>query len=280
MARRLSELRNGAVIPSSKMSGTFVARLCEEGALQKIRQGRTKAIYRVANTLLFDLMLARMGINNLEQYISIMEAEEVSRAALVSVARDSKLFRIRSFKGFLVNCYESIEAILNGQPYLLSPTDGTFIFIYDFETFTIPSDVVVIGVENPENFRRIRQQRHLFEGMKVLFLSRYPQSQHSDVRQWLSAITNRYIHFGDIDPAGISIFINEYYAYLGEKTSFFIPEKVDCLLAKYGLRERYDKQVFNFDKAKLETMPELKMLCELILEMELGMDQEGLISTL
>ena len=186
LARKLLELRNGTVIPSSKISGSQITRLHEENALHKIPHGRTKFSYYVSDKSYFDLIISRIyEIDNLGEYIGALECEEKSREVLVSATRDSKIARVRSFKGFLVNCYEPVDAMLNGESYTVSPAEGTFVFIYDFESFTIPEDVVIIGVENPENFSMIRSQLHLFSDIKTLFLSRYPQSQHSDVRAWL-----------------------------------------------------------------------------------------------
>lgn len=46
---------------------------------------------------------------------------------------------------------------------MVNPQAGSFLFVSDWEKFTIPEDVVIIGIENMENFRMIRKQRELFE---------------------------------------------------------------------------------------------------------------------
>ena len=48
---------------------------------------------------------------------------------------------------------------------------------------------------------------------KILFVCRYPQS--NDLIKWLQSIPNRYLHFGDLDFAGINIYLNEFKKYLG-----------------------------------------------------------------
>ena len=67
--------------------------------------------------------------------------------------------------------------MLNGQEFTVNPYEGCFLFIADWQTFSIPSDVVVVGIENMENFRMIRQQRQLFTQAvgfrRLLFVSRY-----------------------------------------------------------------------------------------------------------
>ena len=70
--------------------------------------------------------------------------------------------------------------------------------------FAIPEDVMVVGIENPENFRWISRQKVFFKenlssSSPLLFVSRYPQTQHGDLIRWLKAIPNRYVHFGDLD---------------------------------------------------------------------------------
>ena len=60
------------------------------------------------------------------------------------------------FKGFLVNCYSSIEARVNGQNFIIHPQEGTYSYIHDFEDFNMPSETLIVGVEDPENFRFIR----------------------------------------------------------------------------------------------------------------------------
>ena len=80
--------------------------------------------------------------------------------------------------------------------------------------------MIVVGVENGENFCRIRSQKYLFGDNKVLFVSRYPQS--ADLREWLIKIPNRYIHFGDFDLAGICIYQSEFYSFWAtEQVSLF-----------------------------------------------------------
>ena len=146
-------------------------------------------------------------------------------------------------------------------------------FYQDYEYFRIPEDVVVVGIENGENFQHIRAQKYLFEGMKVLFVSRYPQSK--DLCNWLKIIPNRYIHFGDIDLAGISIFLNEFYVKLGNRAEFFIPADVKKRL-KDGNRQLYDNQYLRY-RAMLVSDERLRPLVEMIHKYGKAYEQEGYI---
>ena len=205
-----------------------------------------------------------------------------SRALMATETGNSKLVMIRSCPGFPVNSYERVECFLGGEPFPVNPQEGSFLFVSDWKKFTIPEDVVVIGVENMENFRMIRRQRRFFEeylhahGLsdKVLFVSRYPQS--TDLRRWLCTISNHYLHFGDFDLAGISIYLFEFRQYLGkERSSYLIPDDIESRL-KSGSRKRYDEQCEHFKDIKSDIL-ELQRLIELIHKERKAYDQEGYI---
>ena len=140
----------------------------------------------------------------------------------------------------------------------------------------------MIGIENMENFRMIRNQRVFFEKYlqahklpkKALFVSRYPQS--TDLRRWLCTIPNHYLHFGDFDLAGIGIFLFEFQQYLGaERSSFLIPSDIDSRL-KSGSGKRYDEQYCRFKDIKSDES-DLQQLIDRIHHERKGYDQEGYI---
>ena len=134
-----------------------------------------------------------------------------------------------------------------------------------------------MGIENMENFRRIRQQKKLFESvlgnMPLLFVSRYPQS--TDLRNWLMGIPNRYVHFGDFDLAGIHIFLTEFQKYLGDRASFLIPSDIEQRLTQ-GSATRYNIQYNKFHTLRC-TDTILQSLIELIMNYHKCYDQEGYI---
>ena len=198
-ARKLLRLLNGESIPFSSFVCEVSLRLETEGFLAVVSHGRNRT-FRMLDPEGCRIYMAQHYTSgmSLEDWIEIKTREkEVARSEQVAKGANSKLRHTRAFKGFPLNCYEPIEAVFHEEPYLLSPARGTCIFMQDYESFRIPEDVVVVGMENGENFRYIRAQKYLFEGMKVLFVSRYPQSK--DLCAWLKMIPNRYIHFGDFD---------------------------------------------------------------------------------
>jgi len=190
---------------------------------------------------------------------------------------DWKNSKERAFKGFLVNSYSPIKGKLNGQDFIVNPAIGSFIFISDFENFEIDDDITIVGVENSKNFSLIHKQSYLFENIRPLFISRYPQNQNKDVIKWLSSIPNNYLHFGDLDIAGIGIYLNEYKKHLHDKASFFIPESIEVNLNKNGNRERYNNQKVNFNINEIKETELLKLI-DIINNQKKGLDQEYYIS--
>lgn len=273
-ARRMMQLLKGERIASSKFQVDVAKELLDEDIL--IVSSGYRRSYRLRDPQGLRTYLAqRYDIGgNLEQWYEIKSSEEeIKRSEQVKVVGNSKLKKTRAFRGFLINCVTPIEATLCDEPLILQPAKGTSVFLEDFEHFRVAEDVVVVGMENGESFQSIRDQQYLFEGMKVLFVSRYPQS--NDLRSWLQVIPNRYIHFGDFDLAGVSIFLTEYYSYLGDRAEFFIPADVEKRIEN-GNRLLYDIQ---YDRYKNMTVADrrLEPVVEMIHRYKRGYEQEGYI---
>jgi hypothetical protein len=272
IAEKLLQLAQGKILPASSAKHTVIEEMIAETVI--LRTGRIKKTLTIQKPNTLQLYLQnKYSVNNLEEYISTLKKESISRADLVEVSGNSKIKHVRTFKGFLVNCYEPIPAILNGVSITLNPFSGTFQYIYDFENFEIPEDITIIGIENPENFRYIEKQKYLFDNIKPLFVSRYPQNQSKDLLKWLQTKPNNYLHFGDFDFEGIKIYLSEYKKYLGEKANFFVPENIDKLIEKYGNKNLYDTQKIRFDLGNI-TEQKLLELVELIHKYKRGLEQE------
>lgn len=197
-----------------------------------------------------------------------------SRAELAVNSGNSKTKEIRSCPGFMVNSYDPVYAKLNGKDIVIAPQEGTMLFVADWDHFEIPKEVLVVGIENMENFRRIREQRHLFPTDRpILFVSRYPQS--TDLRNWLQNISNDYLHFGDFDLAGMRIFETEFHKFLGNRASFFIPADIETRISN-GSTERYNTQYAKF-KSYIPKDTRLLPLYNMINHYHRCYDQEGYI---
>ena len=282
LIEKLIALRDGESLPASALKGEWVEELIRDGILVSSSRGSRRSLKTVDRES-FTKAIARVNerFDDLEMFRDMLMEEsssgEALRASLASDSGNSKLKMRRSFPGFLVNSYEAIDAQLNGRSCVILPEEGSCVFVSDWERFVIPSDVTVVGIENPENFRFIRQQRHLFEsclpGKRLLFVSRYPQS--CDLRNWLMRIGNPYVHFGDFDLAGIKIFLSEFHRYLPERSSYLIPSDIEERL-KNGSTERFNGNYYE-NRHLSADIPELQALIDLIMKFHKGYDQEGYI---
>ena len=277
IAEKLILLQNGEKIPASKLKHSLIDTMLSNGILdQHILSRSKKLIFLRSPKRLNDYLYNHFGINDLYKFVSLYKQDNALRSDFVAVSSDSKLRTVRTFKGFLINSYSPIEATLNHEQLLINPPTGSFQFIYDFDCFSVPEDITIVGIENPENFRYINRQKHLFDDIKPMFISRYPQNQNKDLIKWLQSIPNPYLHFGDLDFAGIAIYLNEYKKYLKNKAVFFVPKNVKDLLEQFGNRELYDNQKSNFSIVKIDEI-RLNQLIAIIHECKKGLEQEVFI---
>ena len=278
LLEKLISLSNGNTLSASALNGEMLERMRTDGALIAIAHGSHKC-FRAANPKTFrEYLESTFDIRNLEDTLDILKQDSPDRATQVAVTGDSKFKSRRTFKGFLVNSFQPINAILCGNPIVIFPPDGSYLFIADYEQFTINENVIVIGLENAENFRQIKRQEYLFEdfiktGHQLLFVSRYPQN--GDLISWLKKIPNNYIHFGDLDLAGISIYQTEFFRHLGTRATFFVPKDYEERISN-GNPDRYTAQFPQYGKMQAEDS-RLKTLLDCIHFWHRGYDQEGFI---
>ncbi len=274
IAMKLRQLKQpGATLAGSLMHHPVVEKMREDGILQKKVLGKTRSIYFLPNpSVLNDYLHNQFGIGNLERYIEKQAGDFITRAEAVEISGDSKLTRIRTFSGFLVNLLQPVLATLDGLPVTLQPLPGTFTFISDYTNFIPSPGVTIVGIENAENFSRLQQQAYLFASIQPLFVSRYPQS--NDLVKWLKTIPNAYLHFGDLDFEGINIYLNEFKRHLGEKASFLVPPQTADLLALYGNRTLYNLQLTRAPQSESMTEPAIKQLIHLLHQTKKVLEQE------
>ncbi|HPH90274.1 MAG TPA: hypothetical protein PLZ68_05620 [Ferruginibacter sp.] len=274
IAKKLLQLLlHGESIASSTMQHPCVTKMLEDGLLQKKQVGKTKALLFIpAKENAAAYLTNHFGINNLEEYINVLESEEQSRAINIIVSGNSKLQPVRTFTGFLVNSYQGIHATINDKPICIHPAPGTYTFIHDIDNFIPDQSVSIVGIENPENFRQIEKHRLLFTGIQPLFVSRYPQSK--DLIKWLSSIPNNYLHFGDLDFAGIEIYETAFKKQLGKRASFFVPENIEQLLQKFGNRDLFNRQYNPGKEYGNNAEPSVRLLVALLLKYKKVLEQE------
>jgi len=268
----ITDLLEGKTVPSSKIPEAKLEQYMADCLICTSVHG-TRRTVRVRSADVFRQWLK----DNDESYRVLDAANSSTRASLAASTGNSKLVTVRSCPGFPVNSYEPLECKLNGSSLVINPQVGSFLFICDWKSFSIPDDVIVIGIENMENFRMVYRQKEFFEQSlghhRFLFVSRYPQS--TDLRAWLMSITNNYVHVGDFDLAGIRIFQTEFERYLPGRAAYLIPDDIDMRL-KAGSPKRYDEQLKVAGNISSDN-PSLQRLIDLIHRERKGYDQEGYI---
>lgn len=271
----LQEEVNAASFSSSnkKMLEKFLA----DGVLEyRMIGNQQRKIFCPDSGNLASYLHNKFEIPELEAYINFLEREDIQRSDAARAVSDTKFRKTTVFTGFLVNCYEPLPCELEGAPFQLIPGEGAFTFVSAYETFRIPSDVTVVVVEGHENFREIKRQRYLFEGMKPLFLWRYQNS--NAIASWLNIIPNPYIHFGDFDPKGIHIYLSEFKNKIpGNRGRFMIPPDLETLLITHGEKDLYEKQKKYISLVQDPNPPELATLLEMIVKHKKGLAQDILI---
>lgn len=271
LARQLVRLLVGEAIPHSqfkKQGHTFL----ESNALSIRLSGRTKRLVVLQSSETLAHQLAnQFGIADLDAYILLFESSNVSRSQAVLTASDSKAISVRTFKGFLVNVTHPVVCSLEGSEITLEPRAGLYYFINNPERFSVSKNCLVVGIENPENFRLPLQ---IEDRKQVIFVSRYPQSQSKDLVKWLVSRQLEYLHFGDFDFAGIRIYLSEFKKHLGERASFYLPADLEKLFKNHSTPERYDRQIQLIPTTEQLVEPGLKRVVDLINLFKAGLDQE------
>ncbi len=272
----LQRLMDGESIAASTLRKDFTETLMAEGLLTVQTHGSRRAFRAIDAKALKKYLQARY--EELRTFGDDISTSYETRSEQAFETGNSKLVKVRSCPGFPVNSYDPIVCTLCGDDFVVNPPEGSFVFIDDWRHFAIPDDIVVVGIENMENFRKIRKQRSLFESvlgdMPLLFVSRYPQSK--DLRNWLKGISNKYVHFGDYDLAGIHIFLTEFYKYLGDRSTYLIPSDIEQRLSK-GSSTRYNEQYDKYHTLHSD-IPNLQFLIDLVNKYHRGYDQEGYIA--
>ena len=218
VAKKLLYMLEGKTLPSSSLPRWIVDELRIEGLITGITNG-SRVSYRLTDTVAFGRYISDNYTSgtSLERWIEIFSGEnkDLQRSMLVQETGDSKTVKLRTFRGFLVNCYEPVHARIGNSEFIISPPEGSAVFIQKPDEFHIPSDVTVVGVENGENFCRIRSQKHLFGDNKVLFVSPSRQIYGNGLLRFL------------IDIYILEILIWQVYVYISQSfINFWATERV------------------------------------------------------
>lgn len=280
IVKKLISLVKGDAIVSSQLKGSWVQGLVDDEVLIQIKHG-AGYVYKASDTEGLRIYLAnkQTEFSNLEELQDRLSQEEpFERNEQVKFAGDSKLKQSKPAYGFFINSYEPIETKINGEQFVLSPIRGACTYITDIEHFSIPEDVVVVGVENMESINLIHRQKSLFDlyipNSRLVFVSRYPCP--SAAKNWITKISNRYVHFGDFDLAGIQIYLG-YYNLIEERASMLIPNNIEEYLISQSARKDLYLTQEPSTKKMVVTDSRVQFLVNLIHKYQRGFEQEGLI---
>lgn len=236
----------------------FLEELIQEQIIHLKRLGTRKAKITLLYEDRLNIFLEnRYKIKNLNEYIVSMNQTEISRAQLSKTTSNTKTKKTSVQKGIYLNCLENIDLKVDDEELKINPIPNGSIFINYLSKIEINKDILIVIVENFENLSQIKKQKYLFEiyDKKMLFIFR-----NSYIYKYLKYFENGIVYYGDIDLAGISIYLNEIKPKVLNHSSFFIPKNIEDLL-KNASSKLYFRQ---YEKYKNLTSSE-KCVNDLIL---------------
>ena len=147
----LQRLMSGDSIAASSLRNDISTELLKEGLLT-VRTHGSRRSYAAIDTVALEKF-----VESHYRVFGIANKDKLTRAEMASETGNSKIVMVRSCPGFPVNTYEPTPCKLNGREFVVNPQEGSFVFVADWQSFFVPNDVVIVGIENMENFRLIRQ---------------------------------------------------------------------------------------------------------------------------
>lgn len=242
LREKLLRLVKGERIPASSLQYPLIEELYNEEIIRKEEKRNNKVLYYIDDPhFLISYLRNNDAASNLPTgLLEKLKLEITHRFGKVR-APSNPLSKKRKLEGFFVTSHETIETKLANKIFLVYPQNGTSFFVNNFSEFIPSPDTTIVGIESTENFNSVDRLKYLFEGKKVLFVFKHPQSSY--LIKWLETIPNQYIHFGDFDFFSISIYYSRYKKRLGSRCSLFIPPDLEHQLKENGRRELYDDQL-------------------------------------
>lgn len=274
-ARCLLSLSNGNRLNASEIkSKSFLKQFTDDGIILKLPVAGRRVTYSCPNPSRLQVYLeVQHAILSLENYIASYDSTESDGERSLSASKSTKTFRTKSLQGFFIKSFNSGLKMAD-QAVLPSP-EGIELFVWQPRLLKIPPSALIVGIENPECFLKFERLIRLFPKKEIIVVMRY-LSQSTN--RWLQTIPNNYLHFGDFDPAGLSIYIREFRNLLpADQCSFFIPPDIENLISAYGTENLYDQQAHLLKSIEICTYPEIEGLFNLLRKYKKGLEQERLL---
>ncbi len=247
----------------------IVSSMIENGILEAKRISKRSREINIINLSSFLIYLEKhFFIKEIDKYIETLSNTDISRAQLAKANLSTKLKSTDPKSGFHISSYDGVEIFINGEKININFPPGCALFIHKDSKIELRKGVLVVGVENFENISYAKLQKELFQtDKKVLFVER---SRH--LKKLLGEISNEYLHFGDIDLAGINIYLTEYYEITKGRGKFFIPESIEEDLSSAS-SELYDRQYVKYKSLSSKELY-IQELIALIRENKSTVEQE------
>ena len=242
--------------------------------------GKPQQLYLNDEEALFGVINANgYSVAKLEDidYFIEKDTQAISRDEVADKYSNTKEIESKSFNGLMIGVFNKLEVTLNNKKQYLSPLDGTGVFIHYTSKLELDNDIILVGVENPQVLWYINRYKHLFNGdKKYLFLS---ISEYKTTYQykWLESFQGEYIHFGDFDLAGISIYLNTVIPKLKncKKYSFLIPDNIFNIIKEKNYTKDYQNHT-RFLNIKSKEDEKVQKLIEFIKSYKITLEQESL----
>ena len=269
-------IEKGSITEGKFKNKSIVEDLKLNGSVTTSRRGTIKYINLAKEKNIF-LFLKNHDYNNIgsfeeiECYIENIFDNKPSRDEIQQYHNNTKAIPSKSQRGLYVSSLQVLDIKLNNEVVSILPNDGLGYFLFHTEKIELYDDTVIVGVENYQVVWFAKRYREFFSHPSVLFVVTTPY-----MLEWISTLTNEYIHFGDYDFAGINIYLNKIVPRLemSKKYSMFIPDNIEYLIEKYGNSELYEKQK-QYKNLRTDDV-EITHLVEIVTRLKKGFEQEGL----
>jgi len=274
--KKLIKLRDNRAITGGEFKpySKYLEPMLYSGGLK--RRGVTRSRFEIilSDIESFNLYIKnRFNITDLDGYLQNLQNPKTTRAEMLEVSLDDKAKRVNPFDGLYLASYDNIEVSIDGNITRLNTLNGCLLFVNRNSNLQISKDILVIGVENTENLLFIKKQIDYFSHLKEKKIFVY---RNSSMLNWIEEIANNYLHYGDFDFAGISIYKSQILPRVRANRRFFIPSNIKEML-KRGQSDLYYKH-FAYKEGILGIDESLDELILLIDDYKKTVRQEFLIN--
>jgi len=251
----------------------LVEPMFREGGLRRKQISKQRFEVSLINIDSFNLYINRkFNIEDLNGYLLNLQNPNVKRADMLTTSTDDKAITINPFNGVYIASYDDIDIFIDGKKTKLNTLNGTALFVSSACKLEISKELLVVGIENAENLHFIVKQIEYFSHIreKKIFVYR-----NLFMLSWLETIENNYLHYGDFDFVGISIYKSQILPRVKADKRFFIPSNMEELLEQ-GQSDLYYKH-YAYKNNILGIDEEIDALIALIEDYKKTVRQEFLI---